>query len=66
MYEKEPYKAYLGQHNSIGDKEILADLLGDTKTDRYLAEVVDFITRKEQAKMEQGTVSCESTNAVRQ
>jgi hypothetical protein len=34
----------------IGDKEILADLLGDTKTDRTLAEVIDFIARKEQAK----------------
>ena len=50
----------------IGDKEILADLLGDTKTDRSLAEVVAFIARKEQAKLEQGTVSFESANAVRQ
>ena len=50
----------------ISDKEILADLLGDTKTDRSLSEVVDFIARKEQAKLEQGTVSYESTSAVRQ
>ena len=50
----------------IGDKEILADLLGDTRTDRTLAEVVEFIARKEQAKLEQGTVSFESTGAVRQ
>ena len=49
----------------IDDKEILADLLGDTKTDRSLAEVIDFIARKEQAKQEQGTVSFESTGAVR-
>ena len=45
----------------IGDKEILADLLGDTKTDRTLSEVVEFIARKEQAKQEQGKVSFEST-----
>lgn len=50
----------------IDDEEILADLLGDTKTDRTLAEVIDFIARKEQAKQEQGTVSFESTSAVRQ
>merc|ERR1712055_823883 len=50
----------------IGDKEILADLLGDTKTDRTLSEVVEFIARKEQAKQEQGKVSFESTGAVRQ
>ena len=30
----------------IGDKEILADLLGDTKTERTLVEVVEFIARK--------------------
>ena len=48
----------------IGDKEILADLLGDTKTDRTLVEVVKFIARKEQAKQEQGTVSFESMGAV--
>ena len=34
----------------IGDKEILEDLLGDTKADRTLVEVVEFIARKEQAK----------------
>ena len=50
----------------IGDKEILADPLGDTKTDRTLVEAVEFIARKEQAKQEQGTVSSESTGAVRQ
>ena len=33
----------------IGDKEILADPLGDTKTDRTLVEVVEFNARKEQA-----------------
>ena len=50
----------------IGDKEILADILGDTKTDITLVEVVEFIARKEQAKKEQGKVSFESTGAVRQ
>ncbi len=40
----------------IADNEILADLLGDSKTDRTLSEVVDFIATKEQAKMERGAM----------
>ena len=43
----------------ISDKEILADLLGETKTDMTLPEVAAYIARKEQAKTEQNTVSCE-------
>ena len=50
----------------IGDKEILSDLLGEVKSDMTLQEVVDYIARKEQAKTEQGTVSCEQTNSVLQ
>ena len=46
------------------DKEILADLLCETKTDLTLPEVVAYIARKEQAKTEQNTVSCESANSV--
>ena len=34
----------------IADPEILADLLGDTKTDRTLDETVTFIAQKEQGK----------------
>ena len=34
----------------ISDPEILADLLGDSKTDRTLDEVVNFIAQKEQGK----------------
>ena len=49
----------------INDKEILADLLGEIKTDMKLSEVVDYIARKEQAKAEQGRVSCEQTNSVK-
>ena len=50
----------------INDKEILADLLGETKTDMPLQDVVEYIARKEQAKTEQSTVSCEQTNSVQQ
>ena len=50
----------------ISDKEILADLLGETKDDMPLQGVVDYIARKEQAKTEQGTVSCEQANTVHQ
>ena len=48
----------------INDKEILSDLLGEDKSDITLQEVVDYITRKEQAKTEQGTFSCDQTNSV--
>ena len=48
----------------LADQEILADLLGDEKADRTTMQIVEFIARKEQAKHERGTVSCESTTAV--
>ena len=47
----------------IADPEILADLLGDPKPDRTLAEVVDFIAIKEQAKTERGAMG-ESVNSA--
>merc|ERR1711867_297190 len=50
----------------ISDKEILSDLLGEVQTDMTLQQTVDYIARKEQAKSEQGTVSCEQTNAAQQ
>ena len=45
---------------SRNDHEILADLLGDEKTDRSTTEIVDYIARKEQAKAERGTVCGET------
>ena len=36
----------------IADEDILADLIGEEKTDRTLLEMVEFIARKEQAKLE--------------
>merc|ERR1711867_92326 len=50
----------------IVDKEIVSDLLGEVQTDMTLQQTVDYIARKEQAKSEQGTVSCEQTNAAQQ
>ena len=44
----------------IADHEILADLLGDEKTNRTTPEIVDYIARKEQAKVERGTVCGET------
>ena len=44
----------------IADHEILADLLGDEKTNRTTPEIVDYIARKEQAKAERGTVCGEA------
>ena len=40
----------------ISDPEILADLLGDTKTDRTLEEIVSFIAQKEQGKATRSVV----------
>ena len=40
----------------IADPEIMADLLGDTKTDRTLDETVQFIAQKEQGKATQSAV----------
>ena len=50
----------------LADQEILADLLGDEKADRTTDQIVEFIARKEQAKLERGTVVYESTAAVGQ
>ena len=50
----------------IGDKEILSDLFEMVQTDMTLQEIMDYIPRKEQAKIGQGTVSCEQTNLVQQ
>ena len=36
----------------IADEDILDALIGEEKTDRTLQEMVMFIARKEQAKME--------------
>ena len=47
----------------IADQEILADLLGDEKTDRTTEEIVEYIARKEQAKAERGTVAGENITA---
>ena len=47
----------------IADQEILADLLGDEKTDRTTEEIVEYIARKEQAKSERGTVAGENITA---
>ena len=47
-YSKEVIKDNLIR--GIADPEILADLLGDAKTDRSLEEVVSFIAQKEQGK----------------
>ena len=44
----------------IADHEILADLLGDEKTNRSTTEIVEYIARREQAKAERGTVCGES------
>ena len=49
----------------LADKEILADLLGESRTDMSLPEVVEYIARKEQAKQEQSKVSCEVTGSMR-
>ena len=45
----------------LNDTDIMSYLLGDVKVDRTLAEVVEYVARKEQAKGERGTVSVEQT-----
>ena len=47
----------------LADKEILADLLGESRTDMSLLKVVDYIARKEQANQEQSKVSFEVTGS---
>ena len=46
------------------DQDILADLLGDEKTDRSLEQIVKYIARKEQAKLEQGVVTSGTSAAA--
>ena len=48
----------------MSDPEILADLLGDSKTDRTLDEMVNFIAQKEQGKATRNAVG-DSTNMIR-
>ena len=50
----------------IADQDILADLLGDEKSDRSLDQIIEYIARKEQAKLEQGVVTTGSNAAVEQ
>ena len=45
------------------NQDIVADLIGDEKTDRTLLEMVEFIARKEQAKLERDQVSIENAAA---
>ena len=40
----------------MSDQEIMADLLGDSKTDRTLEETINFIAQKEQGKATQNAV----------
>ena len=53
-----------GLHN----QDIVAELIGDEKTDRTLLETVEFIARKEQATLERAQVGVEgdSVSAVKQ
>ena len=50
----------------IADQDILADLLGDEKSDRSLEQIIEYIARKEQAKLEQGVVTTGSNAAIDQ
>ena len=47
----------------ISDPEILADLLGDPKTDRSLEEIVNFVAQKEQGKATRSAVG-DSAGAI--
>ena len=49
----------------IADPEILADILGDAKTDRTLEQTVDLIAQKEQGKSTRAAVG-DSTSAMSQ
>ena len=49
----------------LADPEILADLLGDPKTDRSLEDVVNFVAQKEQGKATRSAV-CDTTGAIKQ
>ena len=48
----------------IADKEILADLLGDERTNRSTADIVEYIACKEQATAERTTVSGDATTGA--
>ena len=48
----------------MADYEILANLLGDEKTDRSTTEIVEYVACKEQAKAEHGTVCGEAPIAA--
>ena len=48
----------------IADPEILSDLLGDLQPNRTLAQVVDFIATKEQAKTERGSMNNSTSGSV--
>ena len=50
----------------ISDPEILSSLLGDTKTDRNLEEVVAFIAQKEQGKATRSAVGDNVVGAISQ
>ena len=50
----------------IADQDILADLLGDEKSDRTLEQIIEYIARKEQAMLEQGVVTTGCNAAVDQ
>ena len=47
----------------LHSQDIMADIIGDEKTDRSLLETVDFIARKEQADLERNQVGVESASA---
>merc|ERR1711891_2551 len=43
----------------LNDSDIVSELLGDITVNRTLEEVIEFVARKEQAKLESSTVSVE-------
>ena len=43
----------------LNDPDIVSELSGDVTVNRTLEEVIEFIARKEQAKIESSTVSVE-------
>ena len=47
----------------LHSQDIVADIIGDEKTDRTLLETVDFIARKEQADLERNQVGVETASA---
>ena len=47
----------------LHSQDIVADIIGDEKTDRSLLETVEFIARKEQADLERNQVGVENASA---